>query len=254
MWVDVIDLRDFYAKPLGRLVRRVLCLQLRTVWPDLAGQRVLGVGFATPFLGQFKGEAERVLAVMPPAQGIMHWPTGESGLVALAEDDSLPFPDRSMARILLVHALESSSRFRELLRECWRVLADGGRLIVVTPNRRGLWARIENSPFAQGRPYSTGQLDRLLRDMQFAPVKKTTALYFPPIWWPLFVPWTLGVERIGRRFFPTFAGAHIVEATKQIYAPTSEASAISSLKDYVLVPNDVAPARLAKCTMPKRRA
>ena len=246
MWVDVIDLRDFYAKPLGRLVQRVVRLQLRTVWPDLTGQRMLGLGFATPFLSQFKEEAERVLAVMPPEQGVMHWPVGQSGLGALAKDDSLPFADRSMDRILLVHALETSSQFRELLRECWRVLADSGRLVVVAPNRRGLWARIESSPFAQGRPYSTGQLDRLLRDMQFERVQKTTALYFPPVWWPLLVPWTLGVERIGRRFFPTFAGAHIFEAAKQIYAPTSEASAIRSLKDYVLLPNSSAPARLAQ--------
>ena len=245
MWVDVIDLRDFYASPLGRLVRRVVRRQLREIWPDVSGQRVLGMGFATPFLGQFLEEAERVLAVMPPAQGVMHWPDGESGLVALAEDDALPYPDRSMDRILLVHALESSAQFRDLLRECWRVLADGGRLVVVAPNRRGLWARIERSPFAQGRPYSMGQLDRLLRDMQFAPAQKNTALFFPPLWWPLFTSWTLGVERVGRRFFPTIAGVNIVEATKQIYSAPPVAAALRRLKDYVLVPNGAAPARTA---------
>ncbi|MGY8963813.1 MAG: hypothetical protein ACKVKT_09685 [Rhodospirillales bacterium] len=65
MWVDVLDLRDFYAAPLGRLVGRVLRQRLRTLWPDTTGQRVLGVGFATPLLSQFQDEAERVIAVMP---------------------------------------------------------------------------------------------------------------------------------------------------------------------------------------------
>ena len=30
-----------------------------------------------------------------------------------------------------------------MMRELWRVLADGGRMIVVAPNRRGLWARFD---------------------------------------------------------------------------------------------------------------
>jgi SAM-dependent methyltransferase len=248
MWVDVIDLRDFYASPLGRLARRVLRRRLREIWPDVSGQRILGLGFATPLLGLFREEAERVLAVMPPAQGIMHWPAGEPGLSALANDEILPFPDRSMDCILLIHALESSAQFRDLLRECWRVLADGGRLVVIAPNRRGLWSRIERSPFAHGRPYSMGQLDRLLRDMLFAPVVKTTALFFPPLWWPLFTSWTLGIERVGRRVFPTFAGVNIVEATKQIYAPPPKAAAVQRLKDYVLVPNGASPARVINRT------
>lgn len=237
MWVDVIDLRDFYASPLGRLARRAVRRRLREIWGDVFGQRLLGVGFATPYLAQFREEAERVVAIMPPAQGVMHWPAGEPGAVTLADDVALPFPDRSMDRILLVHALESSAHFREHLRECWRVLADGGRLIVVVPNRRGLWSRLERTPFAQGRPYSMGQLDRLLRDVLFAPVVKATALFFPPMWWPLFVSWAGPVERIGQRFFPTIAGVNIIEATKQIYATPPAVAATSRLKDYVLSPN-----------------
>jgi len=246
MWVDVVDLRDFYTGPLGRLVRRVLRRRVRDLWPDVSGQRMLGIGFATPFLSQFQDEAERVVAVMPPAQGVMHWPEGQPGLTALAEETALPYPDRVFDRIVLVHALESSAHFRELLRECWRVLADGGRLMVIVPNRRGIWARIERTPFAHGRPYSMMQLSRLLRAVLFAPVHKTTALFFPPVWWPLFTSWTLGVERVGRRFFPTFAGVNIVEANKQIYAAPPEAAAARRLKDYILVPKGAATARTAR--------
>lgn len=223
MWTDIIDLRSFYAGSLGQLVHRLISRRLRQIWPTLGGMRVLGIGFATPFLGLFQGEAERVLAAMPAGQGVMHWPDGEANLAVLADEQSLPFPDRSIDRLLLVHCLEGSAHLRPFMRECWRVLADGGRLIVVVTNRRGLWARAESAPFAQGRPYSMGQITRLLRDNLFVPLQTTTALFLPPVWWRLFGAWATTLEELGTRWFPTFAGALVVEAEKQIYAAPFDA-------------------------------
>src|SRR5947207_8712583 len=53
----------------------------------------------------------------------------------------LPLGDAAVDRVLLVHALEMSRDAEALLREAWRVLAPGGRLLAVIPNRRGIWAR-----------------------------------------------------------------------------------------------------------------
>ena len=50
-----------------------------------------------------------------------------------------------------------------MLREIWRVMADGGRLVTVAPTRAGLWSQIDRSPFYQGHPYSPGQVAALLR-------------------------------------------------------------------------------------------
>ena len=47
--------------------------------------------------------------------------------------------------------LEMTNDPGTLLREAWRVLAAGGRLLVVVPNRRGLWARMDTTPFGHGR-------------------------------------------------------------------------------------------------------
>jgi hypothetical protein len=94
MWVDVLDLRDFYAAPLGRLVGRVLRQRLRTLWPDTTGQRVLGVGFATPLLSQFQDEAERVIAVMPRFKACcIGQPNSRAGCVILADAAAWPLPD-----------------------------------------------------------------------------------------------------------------------------------------------------------------
>ncbi|TAK99542.1 MAG: methyltransferase domain-containing protein [Rhodospirillaceae bacterium] len=223
MWSDIIDLRDFYDTPLGRLVRRLIARCLSLIWPNLTGMRVLGVGFATPYLDGLRDRAERVLAAMPAGQGAVHWPADARALVALADESALPFPDRSVDRLLLVHCLEGTAEVRLLLRECWRVLADGGRLLVVVTNRRGLWARAEQAPFALGRPFSMGQLTRLLRESLFVPTQSTTALFVPPVWWRLFGSWATTLEDLGARWFPTFAGVVVIEAEKQIYAAPFDA-------------------------------
>jgi SAM-dependent methyltransferase len=179
--------------------------------------RVLGVGYATPYLGLFREEAERCLALMPAAQGVVRWPSTRPALAALVEEDELPLTDSAVDRVLLVHALEMSSDPAELLREAWRVLAAGGRLLAVVPNRRGLWARMDTTPFGQGRPYSRTQIMQLLRDTWFTPTGWGEALYVPPIPRGWFLRSAVAWERTGATLSAPFAGVHIVEATKQVY-------------------------------------
>jgi len=220
MWSDVVDLREFYARRVGRNAQRMIRRQLRIMWPDVKGLRILGLGFATPYLSMFRADADRVLAAMPAGQGVLHWPVGERGLTMLADEIDLPLPDLSMDRVLIVHALESAEQVRPLLREAWRVLSDSGRLIIVVPNRRGLWARFEQTPFGYGRPYSKGQLTRLLRDNMFMPMETTRALFVPPFNSSLLQGSASAWEKVGGRLFPAAGGVNVTEAVKQMYAAT----------------------------------
>lgn len=221
MWSDVIDLRDFYASSLGQMARRMIRRRLREMWPDLSGQSVLGLGYATPFLRPFVAEAERVFAMMPAPQGVLHWPIGAANATALVEETDLPLADMSVDRILLVHALEHTEQIRPFLREIWRVLSASGRLIVAVPNRRGIWARVDSTPFGHGLPYTAGQLSRLLRDNLFTPLATRSALYTPPVPSRVYLTSAGAWERIGERWFERFAGLVLVEAGKQLYAPTA---------------------------------
>ena len=183
MWPDVVDLRDFYASSLGQVTRRLVRRQIRAYWTDTTGMNVLGVGFATPFLLPFSDEAAHVTAVMPARMGVLGWSLPDGGsrnLVCLSDEGSLPFADLSMDRIVVVHGLEHTEQVSGLLRELWRVLADGGRLLVVVPNRRGTWAHADDTPFGHGHPYSLEQLNRTLRQSMFTPVRGTRALFLPP--------------------------------------------------------------------------
>jgi SAM-dependent methyltransferase len=219
MSLDVIDLRNFYHRPLGQIARRVLRAKIRARFSDVAGLRVLGCGYAAPFLGPFRDEAERVLAFMPAEQGVVDWMSNRGVASTLIDCEMWPLPDAAVDRILLIHALEGASDPREVLREAWRCLAPGGRLLAVVANRRAPWSAFENNPFGHGRPYSSMQLRNLLRGTQFDPVEWSEALLFPPIERAIVLRSAIALERLGGRFWTPFAGVHIVEAVKQVHRP-----------------------------------
>lgn len=217
MSIDVVDLRDFYAQRLGSVARHFISRDIRKRWPDMRGQRLVGVGYPTPYLGLFREEAERCLAFMPAAQGVVKWPKAHPTLSALVEELELPLQDSAVDRVLLVHALEIANDPTALLREVWRVLAAGGQLLAVIPNRRGLWARMDTTPFGHGRPYSRSQITHLLREAWFTPVSWSEALYVPPFRRSWILRSAVAWERAGATISAPFAGVHIVEATKQVY-------------------------------------
>lgn len=224
MWTDVTELRDFYETGTGRVARRLIRRRLREMWPDVRGLNVLGFGYATPYLRPFNGEAARVVALMPAQQGVWAWPADAPSAVGLTEETHLPLADLSVDRVLLVHALEASEALRAMLREIWRVLVDDGRLIVVVPSRRGIWARLERTPFGHGSPFSEGQVKRTLREALFAPVRVENALFVPPLRSRWLLKTAPAFERIGRRWLKPLAGVMLAEARKDVLAgvPVSE--------------------------------
>ena len=228
MWRDVVDIRDFYATPLGQTARRMIRRRLRYQWSDVTGQTVLGLGYPIPYLETFRNEAAQTIAAMPAQQGVLHWPHEDPGLTTLVDELELPFDDLSFDRVLLVHALEYAEQVRPLLREIWRILAGSGRLIVIAPNRRGLWARFERTPFGHGLPYSARQLSLTLRDNLFTPLDIDRALFAPPLRSTMIRSISTPLEQIGNRAFNTFGGVIIAESVKQIYAapPVKERSRI----------------------------
>ncbi|UYN95432.1 MAG: methyltransferase domain-containing protein [Enhydrobacter sp.] len=225
MWTDVLDLNEFYRSTLGQTAVRLLRARLREVWPNVRGERVLGLGYATPFLRPFMEEADRVMAFMPAPQGVTRWPREGMSKTAFVEEVDLPLADRSIDRVLLVHAIECTEQVRPFLREIWRVMADGGKLVVVAPARAGLWSQLDRSPFYHGHPYSASQLAGLLRANMFAPMCQMRALYMPPTRSRMMLRMAPAVERFGRRWLGRFAGVNVIEAGKQLYAGIAERSA-----------------------------
>jgi SAM-dependent methyltransferase len=220
MHLDVVDLQAFYYRTrLGRTAQRSLQEALREFWPQTRGLTVAGFGFATPLLRPFSADAQRVIGLMPAQQGVMPWPAGQANLSTLVEETAWPIPAGAVDRLIVAHGLETCERPSALLDEVWRVLAPAGRVVFVVPNRSGVWARRDVTPFGHGRPYSLRQMEGLLRRHRFVVERHAAALYGPPshsAFWLRLAPL---LERLGRRFaWHILAGALVLEASKQIYA------------------------------------
>lgn len=223
MQLDAARLRDFYRTPLGQVVRRQIASQIRKRWPAVAGLTVIGTGFATPYLGAIRHDAGRAGCLMPARQGAIVWPPGGRCHSVLVEEHHWPLPDNSVDRLLAVHMIEAAQHIGPVLREIWRVLAPDGRLILIVPNRSGVWSRIDTTPFGQGLPFSHSQLATQLSDALLTPLDWSGALYFPPISNRVALRMAPAIERTGKRFSRSFGGVIIVEARKDLMAPVGGA-------------------------------
>lgn len=208
---DVIEIRRFYATPLGQMAARLIGARLSDAWGPLTGQDVLGLGYAAPWLSEMR-DARRALCAMPFAQGAEAWPRAARCRTTLVDEDALPFATGVFDRILAIHAIEEASDPLATVRELGRVLKPSGRLVLVVAGRGGLWARSENTPFGDGRPYSRGQLERLVREAELEPFAWSQALFGPP--WRRLAGVADTLETWGDRLVPGAAGVVMLEAVK----------------------------------------
>lgn len=229
MFQDVSELYDFYNSPLGKIATRLIRKQIRSLWPCLKSMDMLGLGYATPYLETFKEEATHTAAIMPTLQGVTRWPsykynnTDDYGryrgnLSALSKETDLPIKEASMDRIIIAHCLEHTDHSKQMLREVWRSLAPGGKVIVIVPSRLGAWSRSEATPFGHGKPFSGTQIRKLLSQNMLTPTRRTSALFLPPFKSRTMLTALASLETTGQRWWNQFAGVLIIEAEKQIYA------------------------------------
>lgn len=221
MHLDVLDLRNFYYRTqLGRVAQRAIRDQVVALWPPMTGQTVVGFGFAVPLLRPYLTQSRRVIGLMPAPQGVMPWPVGEANVSALCDETHWPLATGFVDRLLVMHGLETSDNAAALLEECHRVLGPGGRALFVVPNRIGLWSRRDGTPFGFGRPYSMSQLEAELKRAGFSPERGLTALFAPPSQGRFWLRTSPFWEWLGRSAPWLAGGVLMVEASKQVYAPT----------------------------------
>lgn len=240
MQAKATDLKEFYDSALGRMTQRILRQHISALWPDVKGLRVLGLGYATPYLSSFIGTSASVAALMPARQGAIYWPEGEKSLAVMCHESALPIETNSTDRILMIHAPEDAESLGFALKECWRVLTGQGQLILIVPNRTGIWARMDHTPFGRGTPWSLGQLRHVLKDNLFVPEKIDHALFAPPSHSRLILASAAAWENLGRKFFTAFGGVNVALAAKQLYAGLP-APTFSSSRKIAMQPITVTP-------------
>jgi len=220
MFEDAGLLRDYYQTRQGRHVAMRLRRSVAPFWSEAPNACNAAIGYAPPVL---RAEDQfRTLAFLPKRLGPLRWPRKTPARTTLVDSRALPIQNVQLDRLLLIHALEFDPNPSRLLDECWRVLDGSGRVMVMVPNRNGLWARAEKTPFGHGRPYSRGQLRHLLQEHGFTPVESWTILFTPPTALGLFLRFGPQIERLGRNWSPAIGGVLVIEAEKNLYAPAGQ--------------------------------
>ena len=181
MYLDVKEIKEFYYRStLGRAAKAAINKNLSNIWPETTGLNVVGFGFSVPFLRQYLGSSRRLMALMPAQMGVLAWPNEETNVSVLVDEKRWPIDTGHVDRLIVSHSLEHSIDPSTLLSEIHRVLGPGGRALFIVPNRAGLWSRFDGTPFGQGKPFSSGQLETQLRLHGFLPEKHFSALYMLP--------------------------------------------------------------------------
>ncbi|MBY0354562.1 MAG: class I SAM-dependent methyltransferase [Rickettsiales bacterium] len=219
---DVVSFRQWYSSPLGSRVRIELGNAMRRFWPDCRGDMLAGLGFTLPYLRIFQQDSSAVLPMMLREQGAIYWPADGDNRSLLVQDSALPLGDNMAQRLIVIHTLEHSHHVINVLKEVWRVLAPGGRVLLIVPNRRGIWSQSASTPFGCGQPYTAMQLRHRAYAVGLTFVDTMNALYFPPLTWKWMLALAPCWELLGRLFLPGAGGVVLLEMEKQIYASIPE--------------------------------
>ncbi|MBF0613946.1 MAG: class I SAM-dependent methyltransferase [Magnetococcales bacterium] len=216
--MDALRLQTWYATPLGQTSARLIGEAMDRWLRQNPGNRTLGCGFPQPYLEGWRSCGGEWFGASPAEMGVVRWPVGGNNRMAQVRPDALPFSSEYFDRVIMTHLLEGVYSLRATLRETWRVLVPGGRVLVVVPNRGGLWARRDVTPFGYGRPFSPGQLRHALEESLFLPCQSCYALFIPPFAGQRWLGAAAAWEKAGQRWFAPLGGVILCEAEKVVYA------------------------------------
>lgn len=218
MTFDAYRLQSWYNTPQGTTAVALISDVMERWVSKNPALQTCGIGYTQPYLEQLAPWLGSCVGASPAEMGVIRWPRGRANRIAQVRPDALPFPDKHYNRVIVAHLLEGVGSPRGILREVWRILEPGGRVLVIVPNRGGLWARRDHTPFGWGQPFSPGQIGQVLQDSCFVVRQSCFALFQPPIkgnrWLHSAVSW----EKAGNRWFAPLGGAIICEAEKVVYA------------------------------------
>lgn len=224
---SVADLHQYYQSDEGVKTAQHLAKDIAALWSPAADEMAAAVGFPFPFL------ANRHLppVLMPNMPGAACW-QGPDGVISAQIDSACwPISSDQLDRLFIAHALEFVPDHRQFLQEAARCLCGSGRLLLMVPHRRGMWARSTRTPFGHGTSFSRGQLNRLLLDCGLEPTAYHRSLISLPtrLDWPAQIKASMG--RLGGRVARVFGGVLLVEAQKMVYVkkPASAKQQVRSI-------------------------
>lgn len=235
MHVSAASLKAFYESKIGQVVRRILQRRLREIWPDVEGLSCVGLGYAAPYMPV---KAQRSVVFMNAETSAHCWPCEQNAAnrAALIDPAAIPVGAERFDRAIMIHHLEHIQKLKDNLQEAWHILRPHGRLLVIVPNRHGLWARADWSPFGSGMPFSLSQILYYLESCDFKTVQVQEALFLPPRQRGLPLKFAAFLEQSLRYCLPVVAGVHLIEVQKEVHNPQGTRAPVTKLRTAGLFP------------------
>ena len=239
MACTVKQLCDFYKTPLGEVVQVYINDIVKKFIPESTNiQFILGLGYVTPYLTRKLIQKNAVLSFTFNKMGGITWPNTTCSHTAIVHENHLPLANKSIDKLIVVHGLECSKNREQLLTEVNRIVAPDGEILIIFPNKAGIWSHTSNTPFAHGDHYTMSQLNDALSKDGWHIKAEERFLYFPPTQSLYTQSFFAPVEMMGSYFFPYFSGLNAITAKKQtLIAPSQPISQKTTTTKKVLEAN-----------------
>ncbi len=198
---------SWWAPILGHLLARVPSMRTRATfgWQELCppyqpGGTLLDIGCgAGTYLSRVRELGWEVVGVDLSPQAAQTAREAYGIAVHVGTLEEAKFPDGSFAVVTMTHLIEHVPDPLALLRECYRILQPGGRLIVTTPNFSGMASRLFGQDWFGLEPprhlslFTPSTLRRCTELAGFLVARQRSRSWHGP----LHFEWSLGIRRIG---------------------------------------------------------
>lgn len=126
---------DFIAPVFSRVGYSSLETMLKMAALPIAG-RLLDAGGGTGRVASLLRDYVGEVTIADPSWGMLRQANRSTLELACAHSESLPFPDETFERIIMVDALHHVIHQGQTAREMYRVLKPGGRIVIEEPDIR----------------------------------------------------------------------------------------------------------------------
>lgn len=210
------DARRWFSEPLGQQLLNEECRYLEEALPYLFGYHLVQVGrLAGPDLIG----SSRVLHRMIMDQDDAPSPVAPS---FFGYADQMPIESCSIDVVVLHHTLEFEADPHQVLREADRVLIPEGHMVVLCFNPWSLWGLWRLLLKRRGRAPWSGQFlsHTRLKDwlvlLGFDLTMSKPYFFRPPLRNERIMHRLQFLDRLGARWWPLLAGAHLIIAKKRV--------------------------------------
>ena len=209
-----LQLREWFATPLGRSLEAHEANHLRSVLPGLYGTMALQLGNI--------GSLDLLDSSAAPKRIVFDSAAMPNGIRVCGTPEQLPFETKSIQVALLPHTLDFCEDPHAVLREVHRVLAPEGHLVLTGFNPISLWGlRRLFAHCPRTMPWCGNFLPLMrvkdwLALLDFQVTQGTMMYYRPPLQHESVMDRMHFLDKAGDRWWPLMAGIYMVVARKRV--------------------------------------